>query len=171
MVIKTRITFKEYVKLLYSLAYKKPMMIVIACVGAAMLVWICGYYLHLLPVPEPTFYQYATLTIIGVIQPLVIYSTIWKNYHSSNFLKEPLEMEFTPTLIRSRGESFYTEYTWEKIFKVDELKSWFLIYQNNLSAIMVPKKSFSPEGLDAFKALLSNIPDIPVHLKDVQEKH
>src|SRR5689334_1668527 len=92
MTIKTRISFKEYCKLLFGLTYKRPMMKVIVCVALAMIVWIVTYYLHLLPLPKPRIYQYITLAIISLIQPLVIYSTIRRNYYSSNHLKEPMEI-------------------------------------------------------------------------------
>ena len=163
--IKTKLSFKAYVRLLYGLIYKKPIMIVIVCVGFAMLVWILGYRFDLLPLPKPTIYQYITLGLITIVQPLVIYSTIWNNYYSANHLREALEIEFTPLEIKIHGESFYTELTWEKTFKVEELNNWFLIYQNNLSAVIVQKKFFSESQLKDFKKLLRGVRDIPVHLQ------
>jgi len=114
MVIKTKISFKEYVKLLYRLTYKKPVLIFLVCVACVMLIWILGYQFKFLPVPKPAYYQYMTLIIIAFIQPLVIYSTIWKNYHSGSHLKEQLEIEFTLKDIKVKGESFYTELSWQK---------------------------------------------------------
>ncbi len=165
MKIKTRVSFQQYAKLLFTLTYRKVMMKVILCVALAMLVWIIGYYSSLLPVPKPQFYQYTTLALITIVQPLVIYSTIWKNYHSGNHLREPLEIEFTDTQIRMKGESFYTELQWAKIFKVQELKHWFLIYENSLSAIIIPKQSLSPDQGAQFITLIQSIPGIAIHLQ------
>jgi hypothetical protein len=166
MKIKTSISFKEYAKLLFDLTYKRPMIRVIVGVALLMVAWITGYYSGILPVPKPTYYQYITLIIITVIQPLAIYSTIWKNYHSSSHLKESLEIEFTSKEIKIKGDSFYTELTWAKMYKVVELNRWFLIYQNNLSAVIVPKKSFhSVEEIEEFKRLLRSLHSIPLHLK------
>jgi hypothetical protein len=165
MNIKTRISFKEYRNLLLGLAYKKPIMKLIVCVGIAMMVWILGYYLHVLPVPRPLIYQYITLILISVVQPVVIYWTIKRNYDSSNHLGEQLEIEITEKEIKIQGESFYTEITWKKIFKIDEQKNWFLIYQNTLSAIIIPKKDFHGGELQEFKNIISAIPQAPVHLK------
>ncbi|MEP7237597.1 MAG: YcxB family protein [Ferruginibacter sp.] len=155
MTIKSKISFKEYRNLLFGLAYKKPMMKVIVCVGLAMLVWISGYYLHFLPVPKPLIYQYITLILITVVQPAVIYWTIKRNYDSSNHLREQLEIEITQQEIKIQGESFFLEITWEKVFKTDEQKDWFLIYQNTLSAIILPKRDFNSAQLETFKKLLS----------------
>jgi hypothetical protein len=165
MKIKTKIAFKEYRKLLFSLTYRKPIMKVILGVAFAMVVWILGYYLRFLPVPRPQIYQYITLILITVIQPVVIYFTIRRNYNSSNHLKEPLEIEFNNKDIKVRGESFYTELTWEKTYNVTELTNWFLIYQNNFSAIIVPKKSFIGNQKEEFRQLLKSLGQTPVHLK------
>ena len=162
--IKSKISFKAYVKLLYTLIYRKPMMIVIVCVGLAMLVWILGYQFSLLPLPRPLIYQYITLGLITIVQPLVIYSTIWNNYYSANHLRETLEIEFTKIEIKIHGKSFYTELTWEKTFRVEELNNWFLIYQNNLSAVIVQKKFFTKGQLQEFKTLVGGIKKIPVKL-------
>jgi YcxB-like protein len=166
MIIKTSISFKEYAKLLFSLTYKKPMIRVIVGVGVAMATWIIGYSSGLTFLPKPTYYQYLTLIIISIVQPLAIYSTIWKNYHSSSHLKEALEIEFTQKEIKINGDSFYTELTWAKMYKVVELRHWFLIYQNNLSAVTIPKKSFhSIAEIQEFKKMLRSIPNVPLHLK------
>lgn len=163
--IRSKISFKQYRKLLFSLAYKKHMMKLLLCVAFAMVVWIVSYYLHLLPVPEPKIYQYLTLVLITVVQPSVIYFTIKRNYYSSNHLGEPLEIQLTQHEIKMHGESFYTEIAWKKIFKIDELTNWFLIYQNSLSAIIIPKSSFHNTQLQEFKKILRGINNVPVHLK------
>jgi len=140
-------------------------MTAILCVALAMVVWILGYYLHLLPVPKPEIYQYITLILIIIVQPITIYLTIKRNYYSSNMLKEQLEIELTQADIKMKGESFYTEFVWEKIFKIDEQKNWFLIYLNSLSAITIPKKDFREGQIEEFKKMLATIPNIPIHLK------
>ncbi len=131
-------------------------MIVILCVALVMLLWILGYYLHFLPVPKPAYYQYMTLVLIILVQPLVIYRTIKRNYESNNLLKETLEIEFTKKEIILKGESFYTELTWGKIYKVVELKGWFMIYQNSLSAILISRGSFKTKQIDEFKQILQS---------------
>ena len=142
MIIKTRVPFKEYRKLLFGLAYRKPIMIVLLSVAFLMLSWILSYYLHLLPLPEPGYYQFITLGLITIVQPVFIYSMIWRIYYSSNVLRETLEIELTPEEIRLTGESFYTRIAWEKMYRVSELKKWYLVYQNSLSAIIIPKRFF-----------------------------
>jgi hypothetical protein len=163
MTIKTKISFKEYVLLLYRLTYKKTVMKLLLVVAVAMLVWIVGYYTNILPVPKPTIYQYTTFFLITIVQPTVIYTTIRKNYRSSSHLKEELKIEFTATEIKMHGDSFYTVLEWAKIYKVQELKDWVLIYQNSLSAIIIPKSSLIGK-LREFKHLLQSIRGLTLKL-------
>jgi hypothetical protein len=163
MTIKTKVSFKEYVLLLYRLTYKKPVMKLLLVVAVAMLVWIAGYYTNILPVPKPTIYQYTTFFLITIVQPTVIYTTIRKNYRSSSHLKEELKIEFTTTEIKMRGDSFYTVLEWAKIYKVQELKDWVLIYQNSLSAVIIPKSSLTGK-LREFKHLLQSIRGLTLKL-------
>jgi len=106
------------------------------------------------------------LLLIVVVQPIVIYMTIRRNYMSSNHLRETLEIEITQKEVKIVGESFYLEIKWNKIFKVIEKQNWFLIYQNNLSAILIPKKDLHENGTVHLRKILSGLEDVPVGLKD-----
>lgn len=166
MIIKTKISFKAYCKLLFALTYKRTALKIIVGVGVAMIIWILGYYLHFLPVPKPEIYQYITLTLIAVVQPITIYLLIRRNYNSNDNLGEQLEIKVTENEINIRGTSFYTELLWKNIFKVDEVTNYFLIYKNSLSVIIIAKKDLSKLEIAALKKILTNIRNVPVQLKD-----
>ncbi|MBK8497956.1 MAG: YcxB family protein [Flavobacteriales bacterium] len=164
MTIRTKITLKEYTKLLFPLIYRKPMMIVILCAGVAVLGWVVGYALGLEFLPEPQIFQCITMALIVVVQPLMIFLTIRRTYISSNHLLEPLLMEFDQERIRMTGDFFYMEVIWAKTFKVVELRDWFMIYQNTMSAVIAPKRSFAPGEVDEFRRMLRSIPGLDLHL-------
>ncbi len=164
MIIKTSVSFKAYALLLFKLTYRKRVMLVIISVAFAMLAWIIIAAFSIFDIPEPTIYQYIPLALIAVVQPLVIYYTVWTNYHSGSLLKERLEIELTSMEINITGESFYMKLTWEKIYQVVEMKNWFLIYQNTLSAIILPKSSFTNDQIDEFRHLLKAITGLNLNL-------
>ena len=166
MKIKTKVTFKEYVKLLYSLVYERLIMKFLICVAIVILLWIIFYYLNFFNLPKPIIYQYITLILIVVVQPIVIYITIYRNYNSNNHLRETLEMEITPKEIKIEGESFYLEIKWHKMFKIVEKPNWFLIYQNNLSAIIIPKKDLRADDINKFREIFKDMVNVPVELLD-----
>jgi hypothetical protein len=133
------------------------MMIFLVCFALLLVLWIALYHLDILNLPEPVIYQYITLLLIAVIQPTVIFTTIIRNYYSSNHLRETLDMDLTKYEIKIRGESFYMEILWSKIYKIVEKENWFLIYQNNLSAILIPKKDLSPEQIKQVQEILGSV--------------
>ena len=47
------------------------------------------------------------------------------------------------------------EIEWEKLFKIVEKPNWFLMYQNNLSAIIIPKKDMNSADIVDFRKLIS----------------
>lgn len=157
MRLKVKVTIRQYLKILFILAYTKPIMIFLVCFAFLLVLWITFYHLGILNLPEPLIYQYIALLLIVVIQPTVIFTTIIRNYYSSNHLRETLEMNLTEEEIKIRGESFYMEILWSKIYKIVEKKRWFLIYQNNLSAILIPKKELSPEQIKEIKEILKPV--------------
>jgi len=156
MKIQAKVTFRQYLKLLYRLTYETPMMKFLIFVAIVIVVWIAVYYLDLFAVAEPIIYQYITLILIVVVQPFVIFTTIRKNYYSSSHLREMLDMELTPKQIKIRGESFYMEILWTNIYKVVEKQNWFLVYQNNLSAIIIPKKDLSETETHTIREILKS---------------
>lgn len=157
MKLKAKVTLRQYLKILFSLTYSKPMMIFLVCFALLLVLWIALYHLDILNLPEPVIYQYITLLLIAVIQPTVIFITIIRNYYSSNHLRETLDMDLTKYEIKIRGESFYMEILWSKIYKIVEKENWFLIYQNNLSAILIPKRDLSPEQIKQIQEILGSV--------------
>lgn len=160
MKLKVKVSIRQYLKILFSLAYTRPLMILLVCFAFLLVLWIALYHLEILNLPEPVIYQYITLLLIAVIQPSVIFITIIRNYYSSNHLRETLEMDLAENEIRIRGESFYMEILWPKIYKIVEKKKWFLIYQNNLSAILIPKKDLSREQIKQIQEILGSVKTI-----------
>ena len=164
MIIKTKIRFKEYVKLLYSLAYERTMLRLLVLVALLLLLWILFYNFDVFNLPKPIIYQYITLSLIAIAQPAIIFITIWRNYYSSNQLRETLEIELANEMIKINGESYYMEIEWEKLFKIVEKPNWFLMYQNNLSAIIILKKDMDEKDIVNFRRLLSGLKVVPVEL-------
>ncbi|MFZ1228748.1 MAG: hypothetical protein WAT40_12610 [Saprospiraceae bacterium] len=162
MIVKTKISFKEYVKLIYSIAYKKTLLRLLLLVAFLILLWIIFYYLHIFNLPKPIIYQYITLILIVIVQPSLIFVTIWRNYYSSNHLQEALEMEISQKEIKITGKSYYMEVKLENLFKIVEKAKWFLMYQNNLSAIIVSKKDMNSSDLKTIRKIITEIDNVPV---------
>lgn len=164
MKINVFVSFRQYVKLIYRLTYGKVFMKVIVTAGLLIASWVIAYYSGF-KIPKPQYYHYITLTLIFIVQPGLIYFTIRRSYRSSSHLREKLEITFDPDIIKIKGESFYTELQWNKMYKITELHNWILIYQNTLSAILLPKESFTDNMLEEFKILVKNLQGPVIKIK------
>ena len=164
MKIKTKVNFKDYLKLLYSLAYEKTILRLLLGVAFLILLWIIFFNFEIFDLPKPLIYQYITFILIAVVQPMVIYLTIRRTYKSSNQLQETSQFEISAKDFKINGESYYMEVKWEKLFKIVEKRKWFLLYQNNLSAILIPKKDMSAKDITNFRKILKDIKEVPVEL-------
>lgn len=56
------------------------------------------------------------------------------------------------------------EVYWHKMFRIVEKKKWFLIYQNSLSAILVPKRDLTKKETETFIQTLKSLKKVPVEL-------
>jgi hypothetical protein len=168
MMIKAHISFHEYLKLMFRLAYRKPVMIAIVTFDLLMAAWIIAFYCGADSLPEPEYPQYMAIFLISVVQPIGIYISIRQNYESSSRLHERIEIELTPEKLIITGKSFYSEHTWKKEFRVLELNDWILVYENNFAATIIPKRLLKKREIEDFREFLEGIPHIQLRLKKTE---
>jgi hypothetical protein len=156
MIIEIKLDFKRYLRLMFSLTYRKPLIIFLTIIGLMMFIGSILYFLGLnVPFDRPPYFQIILGFIIVGIIPFSIYRSTRKNFSSEGRLQEKTIYEFTDDRIKITGETFSLEMTWTKVYKIIELKEWILIYHNKLVANIIPKESFG-EDLSDFKNLLTN---------------
>ncbi len=155
--IKTKLTYPEYRAFnLYNL-YTRPTGILLTFIGLMMwgvvLLYLVGYL--------DTSGQFPLQQLIFAIGMTVLVPgfTIWKTkriYDSNIRFKEEMVYTFDETWIQVKGESFESKLTWEKMYKIKETKSWFLIYQNKIAANVIPKKGMNAQQLKQLRSLIKN---------------
>lgn len=156
MTIETKLDFKKYLTLMYTLTFRKPIMILLAIAGLIMFGSSILYFLgYAVPVDSPPYFQLVFGFFIIAFLPFSIYWTSRKNFSSHSRLHEKIIYEFTEEKIKQIGESFFSEIDWTKIYKIMELKNWILIYHNRQVANLIPKESFG-DNLPEFKQLVKS---------------
>lgn len=160
MKFQSQINLSQYIKLSYILYYKKALVIYLTIAGLIMLITSLLFYTGVASTiyenNPPTFQL--TLGLFFVFGfPIIIYFSAKKNFSSSQLLHEKVEYEFSKENLKMTGESFKTEYSWEKTYKIEELSEWFLIYQNRRVANLIPKHNMTTEQItcltDIFRSL------------------
>lgn len=166
MTIKTKLIFKDYVKLIFTLAYERLILRLLVGVAFIILLWIICYYTEVFDLPKPLIYQYITFVLIAIVQPMGIFLIARRTFKSSNQLQETSLFEIASNLLIINGESYYMEIEWEKFFEIVEKPRWFLLYQNSLSAILISKKNMNEDEIDRFREILQNIEGVPLKLNE-----
>jgi hypothetical protein len=141
---------------MYLLFYKKPWSIIITIIGLTMLVlsilYFMGYHMTL---DKPPFAQ-LIIGLITIFIPVSIFKSARKAFSSHGRIQERMIYEFTLDKIIITGETFKTEMDWTKLYKIQELKDWILIYNTKLNANVIPKESFGEELIEFKKLVLDN---------------
>lgn len=154
--VESKLTFNDYLKLMYVLTYRKSLIVIITTVGVLSLIMSLLYFGGVkMPYDGPPYSQLVFGILIVFLFPASVYVSAKKMFASSARLQEHITYEFTEDLIRVTGESFKSEMNWEKIYKIVELKSWFLIYQNKSVANLISKTTLGDQQ-GAFKKLIQS---------------
>ncbi len=164
--IECKLDFKRYVKLLYYLIYQKFTTVLITVIGLSMLVSSSMYFMGAFNYfDQPPYAQILLGLIFSFVIPASVYKQAKRNFNSIARLSEFITYLFTPEMIYINGESFKTEMTWDKFYKIKELKNWILIYTNKNNAHVIPKDSFSESQLIRFREIAGNLKTVKVQIK------
>ena len=103
---------------------------------------------------QPLFYIMFCLPFLFI---LLIYYSTKKQFNNNYRLKEDFVFIFNSEYFQEKGETFDLKHYWNKLLRVTERKSYFLIYHNRNRANVIPKDSFDNDKLLEFKTLLNSI--------------
>lgn len=164
MIIKTKIEYEDYRKLLFTLTYKKVSTIVITIVGTFFILFqLLAYFLI------STYEIDLAPLLVGcgmvLLFPIAIIVSSKRNFYSNQLLQEEMEYEFTEEQMKIKGESFSSEVQWNKTNRIIEIKDWFLIFQSKISANLIPKKNLSEKEINEIKTIFSKQKGIKLKLK------
>lgn len=141
MRIETKIELKDYIKLMYILTYRRRGMIIANIMGLLLFIFTIMYFVGVIESNEFPWMPVVFSVLIVIVFPASVYFSAKKNYKTHSRLQEKVIYEINNETINITGESFNSEMTWNKTYKVVELKDWFLFYQNKLVANIIPKQS------------------------------
>ena len=152
IIIKSKLTQKEFVRASYiGMVSRTPLKSIL----------LLFFYIFLAGGLYATFDSRISSMIIFVVFYLIIllilsYKNIIKRYKDGRRLDEPVEYRLTQEYLIIKGETFYTEMTWNKIDEVIKNKEWIFIWQNRRCSIPILAKDISNEEIKNLKLVLDN---------------
>jgi hypothetical protein len=136
--ITSRMTTKEYAKVMIIGLYKKPVFILAAFLGiylilddASYLEAIMGFFLFLSPM---------IITLIAVSQ-----------FNSNPSFKNDIKFIFGENGIHVEGITFKAQFTWEHIIKQKEISHFIILYHSKKMGNFVDKTKLTPDQLKFIK--------------------
>lgn len=164
MIIETKIDSNKYLKLMFTMAYRKLTTIIPTIIGFIMILSSVLYFTGFnIPFDGPPHFVLIFGIFIVAILPFSIYRNAKNNYTSLGRIQEKIIYEFTDEKIVETGETFSSEMDWLDFYRIQELKYWIILYNIDGSAIFIPKEAFG-ENLNAFKNLVMH-KDLEVKLR------
>jgi hypothetical protein len=141
MTVKTQITFRDF--LVFNL--KNSLIRIVTFSLIALFFFAANFYNaegdgheidRLILICWPIFFTFIIIRS---------YFSVKKNFFSNKNIQETITYTFTDQKIRTEGETFDADFTWDTVHKVKENKDWFLIYQSAQVMNMVSKKNFTQD--------------------------
>jgi hypothetical protein len=149
--ITTQLTIDDYIKINYHLFYRKWTSKFLIGLGLFMFLTIPFNYQLTNKFP----YNQLIMGILFIfLYPVNIYFSAKKNFRANSRLQEKITYTFDESNIRLQGDSFNSQLSWDKIYKVTENKIWILIWQNKQVANIIPKRDFNSSELELFKKIV-----------------
>lgn len=154
MTVKTKLSEKDFTKASLTIIWSRPF----SKIAVIIFLVILGFNMFGSVSSSPI-----KLIVPTLVPPLIIFGifflvfrySIKKSYQKNQRASETITYNFTDTHLGISGESFNSEMTWNKIYKVTQTKSWLLIWQNSQMANAIPLSLVSAEQLAALKVILT----------------
>lgn len=153
MIIKTKITEKEFTTANLVLFYKKTSIRILNIVLLSVLfLFICIYIKNpMLPSGIIFFLSFYLLSL-----PLLIYYRAKKVYRLNDSFSEVTEYHFEAENFSVHAETYNVQLNWKKVYKVIQTKKWLFIWQSNQFARIIPNKDITEDFFPFLKTILNN---------------
>jgi hypothetical protein len=154
MIIQSKLTQKDFINANLAILYSRWGVWVITVIGSfEILAGIAGMLLS----PGKDLMQLLLMGCLMVgFYPVFIYVIAKRSFNSQNRLNENIEYIFGENDLSIKGESFSSQMSWNKIYKVVLKKNWLLIYTNKQVATPILRTDVWAGEVDELKKILNS---------------
>lgn len=151
MMIKSKLTEQDFINVNFVLLYSKiSMKIFTGIIIFFLIISVMTTFLF----SKISYSQIFVFIFMLSAIPILTYFTAKKNFVASQRISETIEYQFDKDNMFVKGESFTSQLTWNKIYKVTQTKNWILIWQNRQIANPIPKKDILEGKIEDLKKIL-----------------
>ena len=151
MIIKSRLTEKDFINVNFTMWLRRPLIKIL--IGIYGLIFLSG--LISLIFSKAHLSQVLATFLFITLLPILIYFAAKRNYASNKRISETIEYKFEKDVLIVTGESFNSQLTWDKVYKVTKTKNWLVIWQNRQVANVIPNRDLQQSSISELKKILS----------------
>ena len=157
-VISTHLNYPEYFRMQFKLRYSKLWIKLVSLLG---ILYLMAYLIAL------KFYHFdfwnSDISAIGfflvyfaVVYPLLSWYMVRRSFKGNQRIQEPIIYRLSEQGIVCTGESFSSNYSWDKLYKVQTYHGWLLLYQSSLGYNLIKLQPKDEAQLKALKEFLQS---------------
>lgn len=150
--ITTRLTGKEYSKVMFSGLYRKPWYILASIAGACSIVSVILNYFHIIIFYSETPYFEFFGGLFLLLFPLLIVLMALKHFRSDPNLQHGITYTFSESGVVVQGITFKAELKWAHIIKRKEIDKFLLLYQSKMAGNYIDKTKLTKEQLQFIRS-------------------
>ena len=169
MRFKAKINFRDFVKTQFYLTYKNRWILYITILSLLILlgtIWKLNDYRISNGVDSMFTFRLFFMQIVLIFLPISVYFLAKRTYNNNHRFKEDITYEISNEYIKFIGESFVSALYWSKVYKIIEVKYFFLIYENSQIANFVSKSTLSQPELIELRNIFKTISVSNIKLKN-----
>lgn len=159
IIIESKLSLEDYRKLSFQLLYKRWSIIFVTVWGFIML-FFPFLILTILPGARINIACLVVGMIFILLYPILTYFSSKSNYAAQKRIGEAVTYTFDDETIRSKGESFESTFTWDKVYRISQTKQFLLLWESKVTAHIIPLRYCSAEQLNAIRAVASKYKNI-----------
>lgn len=150
--IKTRLTTKEYRKVMFIGLYKKPAFIVATLLGLYLITTVVLDYLNIINYySDIPLFEIICGTFLLLAPTLIVLIAV-RQFTSNPSFQNDMTFTFGESGVAIQGLTFKSEFLWTHIIKQKELSKFLILYHNKKFGNFIDKTKLTTEQLNFIKS-------------------
>ena len=134
---------------------RKPLIVIL--LGVMMLLLFGIFLVSIAKYHEPNYLAFAEFCFIGLMIPLMLFWTTKRYYKTTKQVQEPMHYVLTATDLRVTSPTYSSYVAYDNTWKIQETSEYFLIWESQQAAHILPKRSFrNTEEISAVRSLVAS---------------
>ena len=164
VIVSFKHRFNNFLKFYFLYTFSRPLMLYVLLI---CIIFLCSFFNSKTNINLLSFY--APLFLIGT--PIIIYYTVKRRFNVNNFFSETVTYAISKHGLHAKGQTFESDYAWEKLYKVKEFNKWFLFFQDDIVVLIIPTWAFaSKEDIQIVSSFIKELNPKVSKLEETKKK-